>query len=137
MTPELILAIVALIGAGTGLYKAWGGAKKDDLDALRSIIAEQHKRLNALEIENASLRAENTALLQSLNQLRADLSAVQAENRTLRGKIEVLERENAELAAKNGALEAASDELRGILDEYKSGQRKPRTGTSPLKGGSQ
>lgn len=126
MTPELLAQIAAVIIAISALYKAWGGAKKDDLDSLRQIIKEQGERLTELECENKTLRSEaatyrteNAALHERLNLIRADLSTVQADNLALKRE--------------NEALRAEVGELRTEVEEYRTGKRrKPDTG--PLAG---
>ena len=118
MTPELLAQIAAIIIAISALYKAWGGAKRDDLDNLRQIIKEQGERLTELECENKTLRTENAALHERLNLIRADLSTVQADNLAL--KLE------------NESLRAEVDALRVEVDEYRTGKRKkPDTGGLP------
>lgn len=117
MTPELLAQIAAVIIAVSALYKAWGGARKDDLDNLRQIIKEQGERLLELEGENKSLRSENATLHERMNILRVDMSAVQADNAALRRE--------------NEALRAEVSALRVEVEEYRTGKRK-KPSTGPL-----
>lgn len=131
MSTELMAQIAAVIIAVTALYKAWGGAKKDELDSLMVVIGKLEERLesaeddvtksrekiNALECENKTLRTENATLHERLNLIRADLSTVQADNLALK-------RENETLRAEVGAL-------RVEVEEYRTGKRK-RPPTGPL-----